>query len=403
MRLDSSYILSTINPVVGLLFALTFYLIWRQQPDRRHILHWAVAFFLGSLGFSFEFLSYFDPMFRLSDGVNIFVPICVLLLVRGVCLRYTGIAPTRLLILILGVTYLTASWINFVHQNAFGRGLTISIGIVAMLTAATAAMLKYRARDRIDFGILVALLAASVLLLGRPVLSFFIEGAPEKGLIEDTSFWAVSMKVAGLYSLLVFAILFMLRIAADLFAELNQQSVTDSLSGLLNRRGFFAAAETLAREATPALPISVLLLDIDHFKHVNDNYGHQIGDRVIRTMADLMQSSAPEAAMLGRLGGEEFAIFLPNTGSMAALAFAGALRTSMHLQHHVGIPSTHPVTVSIGVAEGTGEDLELLLHLADIGLYMAKNSGRDQVQMANTEMLVRDRRQRSGKPVRAGR
>jgi len=399
--LDSSYILSTINPVVGLLFALTFFLIWRQQPDRIHILHWAAAFSLGSLGFSFEFLNYFDPMFRLSDGVNIFVPICVLLIARGVCLRYTGNAPTRLLILILGVTYLTASWINFVHQNAFGRGLTISIGIVALLSVATRAMLNYRARDRIDLGILLTLLAASILLLGRPVLSLLIEGAPQKGVIESTSFWAVSLKVAGLYSLLVFAILFMLRIAADLFAELNQQSVTDLLSGLLNRRGFFAAAETLALEANPSLPISVLLLDIDHFKHVNDTYGHQTGDKVIRTLADLMLSSAPETAVVGRLGGEEFAIFLPNTGSMAAVAFAEALRTFIRLQDHAGIPATHSVTVSIGVAEGTGEDLELLLHLADIGLYKAKDSGRDQVQMAGRATLGEHGRRRSAKLVRA--
>ena len=399
--METTYILSTINPVVGLLFALTFFLIWRRQPERLHILHWSSAFFLGSLGFSFEFLNYIDPMFRLSDGVNIFVPVCVLLIVRGVCLRYTGSAPTRLLISILSITYITASWINFVHQNAFGRGLTITIGIVALLTAATTAMLKYRARDKIDLGILLALLVASALLLARPALSFFIEGAPQKGVIEDTSFWAVSMKVAGLYSLLVFSILFMLRIAADLFEELNQQSVTDSLSGLLNRRGFFASAAPLAREATPSLPISVLLLDIDHFKRVNDNYGHQTGDRVIRTMADMMQSCTPDSGFVGRLGGEEFAIFLPNAGGTTALAFAEALRHSIELQHHAGIPPAHPVTVSIGVAKGTGEDLERLLHVADVGLYIAKDAGRNQVQMAGAETVLTDRRRRSDKLVRS--
>lgn len=399
--METTYILSTINPVVGLLFALTFFLIWRQQPERRHILHWASAFFLGSLGFSFEFLNYIDPMFRLSDGVNIFVPVCVLLIVRGVCLRYTGSAPTRLLISILGITYITASWINFVHENAFGRGLTITVGIVALLTVATTAILKYRARDKIDLGILVTLMIASALLFARPALSFFIEGAPQKGIIEDTSFWAVSMKVAGLYSLLVFSILFMLRIAADLFEELNQQSVTDSLSGLLNRRGFFASTEPLAREARPSLPISVLLLDIDHFKRVNDSYGHQTGDRVIRKLADMMKSSTPDPGLVGRLGGEEFAIFLPNTGSMAAMAFAEALRCSIELQHHAGIPATHPVTVSIGVAEGTGEDLERLLHVADAGLYTAKDSGRNQVQMADAGMVLRDRRRSPDKLVRS--
>lgn len=400
--MESSYILSTINPVVGLLFALTFFLIWKQQPDRIHILNWALAFSLGSIGFAFEFLNYFNPMFRLMDGVNIFVPICVLLVARGVCLRYTGNAPTRLLLFILAVADLTACWINFVHQNAFGRGLSISVGIVLLLSTGIWAILKTRTRDKIDLGILVALMSAAILVLGRPVLSFFIEGAPKIGVIEDTSFWAVSLKVAGLYSLLVLAILFMLRIAADLFAELNQQSITDSLSGLLNRRGFFAAAEAVALQATPTLPISVLLLDIDHFKKVNDSYGHQTGDKVIQTIAGLMQASVPDNAVVGRLGGEEFGIFLPNTGSMAALAFAESLRASIHLQYHACVPATHPITVSIGLSEGTGENLELLLHLADIGLYNAKDSGRDQVRMAGSEVLGRDGRRRPGKLVLSG-
>ncbi|MCY0093402.1 GGDEF domain-containing protein [Hoeflea ulvae] len=397
--MDSSYILSTINPVVGTLFSLTFFLIWRQQPHKMHIANWALAFFIGSLGFTFEFLNYFNPVFKLTDGVNIFVPVCVLLVTRGLCLRYTGQAPTRLLILILVVADLIACWINFVHQNAFGRGLSISIGIAVLLMFGMQAILKARTRDRIDLGILAAIAAAAILVAGRPILSFFVEGAPQIGAIEQTSFWAVSIKAAGLFSLLVLAILFMLRIAADLFAELNQQSVTDSLSGLLNRRGFFAAAEPLARQATPARPVSVLLLDIDHFKDVNDGYGHRAGDQVIQAIAGLMQLSTPEHALVGRLGGEEFGIFLPNTRSAAALAFAEALRASIDLQSHADIPSTHPITVSIGLAEGTGEELDLLLHMADIGLYEAKDNGRDQVRMAGRAMAERNTRHRPAKPA----
>lgn len=399
----STYILSTINPVVGMLFALTFFLVWKQQPHKTHVLNWALAFCVGSLGFAFEFLNYVNPVFELPDGVNIFVPICVLLIARGLCLRYTGQAPTRLLLLILAVTDITAGWLHFVHQNAFGRGLAVSFGAALLLIIGVRAMLTNRSRDKIDLSILIAILSAVTLVLGRPILSFFIEGEPKIGAIEQTSFWTVSLKVAGLYLLLVFSILFLLRIAADLFAELNQQSVTDSLSGLLNRRGFFAAVETVALGATPKLPISVLLLDIDHFKQVNDSYGHQTGDKVIQAIARLMQSSAPENAVVGRLGGEEFGIFLPNTSSMAALAFAEALRASIRLQRHATIPASHPVTVSIGLAEGTGEDLELLLHRADIGLYNAKDSGRDQVRMDGGEEIGRGGRRGSGKMVRSGR
>ena len=149
-------------------------------------------------------------------------------------------------------------------------------------------------------------------------------------------------------------------------AELHEQSVTNALSGILNRCGFFEIAGTMVHDATSKLPYSVLLLDIDHFKKVNDTFGHQIGDQVIRNVADMMHSNAPETAVIGRLGGGEFAIVLPNTGRRAAFAFAEALRMSIYRQSHSGIPEEHPITVSIGLAEGTGGQLEELLHDADM-------------------------------------
>jgi len=383
---DSSYILSTINPVVGLLFALTFLLIWRQQPHSAHILSWSLGFAAGSVGFAFEFFHYFIPYFQFANGVNIFLPVSVLFSVRGLCLRYTGRAPDRLLLSITTLTGIFAIWISFVDQYALGRGLLISSGIALMLTVGMHSMMGLKTRDKIDLGIFSAISLLTIMLLARPFASFLIEGAPKIDAIKVTSFWAVSLKVMGLYAWLVFAILFMLRIAADLLAELQKQSITDSLSGILNRGGFLAAAESVVLAATPTLPVSVLLLDIDHFKKVNDNYGHRAGDQVIREMAKLMRSSAPESAIIGRLGGEEFAMVLPNTSSAAAFAFGEALRASFGLLEHAGFAASHPVTVSIGLVEGTGGCLEDLIHEADVALYKAKDTGRNQVIIAGKDV-----------------
>lgn len=383
--MDSSYILSTINPVVGLLFALTFFLIWRPQPNRIYILNWSLGFAAGGIGFAFEFFHYFIPKFQFANGANIFLPVSVLFTVRGLCLRYTGKAPDRLLLSVITLTGIIACWMSFVHQYALGRGLTVSSGIAILLIVAMHAMVRNATRDKIDLGIFIALLSLTVLLLARPAATFFIEGAPEINSIAVTSFWAVSLKIAGLYAWMIFAILFMLRVAADLLAEIKEQSVTDTLSGILNRGGFFAAADCVALAATPRLPVSVLLLDIDYFKKVNDNYGHRTGDQVIRAVADMLRFSAPETAIVGRLGGEEFAMVLPNTHRMSAFGFAEALRASFCLQVHAGIPATHPITVSIGLVEGTGATLEDLIHEADLALYKAKNSGRNQVMMSDEE------------------
>lgn len=399
--MDSSYILSTINPVIGFLLSLTFFLIWKKQSGKTYILNWALGFAAGSIGFAFEFFHFFIANFRFANGVNIFLPISVLFTVRGVCLRYTGQAPDRLLLSVITVTGIVACWMSFGDQNALIRGLAVSTGIAMALIVAMHAMMKAPTWNRIDLCIFLTMLSLTILLAARPFASFLIEGAPNIDAIGVTSFWVVSLKVAGLYAWMTFAILFLLRIAADMLAELHEQSVTDSLSGILNRRGFFEIAGAMTRDATPKLPYSVLLLDIDHFKKVNDTYGHQIGDQVIRNVADMMHSNAPETAVIGRLGGEEFAIVLPNTGRRAAFAFAEALRMSIHQQSHSGIPEDHPITVSIGLAEGTGGPLEELLHDADIALYKAKNGGRNQVGMVGAEAFRGHTMRTPGRFVRA--
>jgi len=398
---DSSYILSTINPVIGLFLALTFYLIWRKHSEKAYILNWSLGFAAGSIGYAFEFFHFFVTSFRFANGVNIFLPISMLFTVRGVCLRYSGQAPDRILLSAITLTGVIGCWMSFGDHNALIRGSVVSGGVLVAMIVAMHAIMKAPGRDKIDLCLLLTILSLTLLLPVRPLASFLIEGAPRTDAIEVTSFWVVSLKVGGLFVWMAFAILFLLRIAADLLAELNEQSVTDSLSGILNRRGFFETAEGMVLNATPKLPVSVLLLDIDHFKKVNDSYGHQTGDEVIRNTAAVMHSNAPETAVIGRLGGEKFAMILPNTNRRTALPFAEALRMSIERQSHSGVSADHPITASIGLAEGTGGPLEELLHDADIALYKAKNGGRNQVGTVGAEAFKGHSMRTPGRLVRA--
>jgi diguanylate cyclase (GGDEF)-like protein len=386
---DSSYILSTINPVVGFILSLTFYFIWKKHPEDTYILNWSVGFAAGSIGYAFEFFHFFIASFRFANGVNIFLPVGMLFTVRGICLRYAGRAPDRLLLSAITVAGIFGCWMSFGDHNALIRGLIVSSGVGVVMVVAMHAILKAPERDRIDLWIFLTILTLTIGLALRPLLSFLVEGAPRTDTIAVTSFWVVSLKVGGLFVWIAFALLFLLRIANDLLRELSEQTLTDALCGILNRRGFLEAAESIVRAATPKLPVSVLLLDIDHFKTVNDSYGHQTGDQVIRSIANVMRSNAPETAAIGRLGGEEFAIVLPNTSRSSALAFAEALRMNIDQQSHCGVPADHSITVSIGLAEGTSGSLQALLHDADMALYKAKNGGRNQVAMIGGEILGR--------------
>ncbi|WP_230523008.1 sensor domain-containing diguanylate cyclase [Janthinobacterium sp. EB271-G4-7A] len=168
-------------------------------------------------------------------------------------------------------------------------------------------------------------------------------------------------------------------------AELLQLATTDFLTGLPNRRHFMASLENeharLQRELASCA--SVLMLDIDHFKRVNDEYGHAVGDAVLRHLGALMCQALRKVDVPGRVGGEEFAILLPGTDLSAAAVFAERLRRRVaesSLTIDGGIVIT--VTVSIGMAAmaGTDADCDAVLARADEALYRAKRGGRNRIE-----------------------
>jgi diguanylate cyclase (GGDEF)-like protein len=164
--------------------------------------------------------------------------------------------------------------------------------------------------------------------------------------------------------------------------ELARQARTDGLTGLANRRRFFELAEAeLARAERYRSKLSVLMIDIDHFKEVNDAYGHSTGDQVLRELGALCTGVLREVDTVGRVGGEEFAILLPETDLAAAREVAERLRAAV-AAHRVQRPEGLPVaiTVSIGVAASEpGRNLDTLMSRSDSALYEAKRSGRNRV------------------------
>lgn len=169
---------------------------------------------------------------------------------------------------------------------------------------------------------------------------------------------------------------------AQLFAKVQRMATTDELTSLRNRRSFFAMAEhEFERAERYDHPISAIMLDIDHFKKVNDTYGHAVGDDVLRVVAQRTQQQVREFDIAGRYGGEEFAIILPQTELCAATQVAKRLRQSV-AEHPIKIKDGYvKVTVSLGVAQssGTKPTLASLLDQADQALFRAKEAGRNRV------------------------
>jgi diguanylate cyclase (GGDEF)-like protein len=167
--------------------------------------------------------------------------------------------------------------------------------------------------------------------------------------------------------------------------ELEQRAYTDYLTGLANRRYFLEQAENeLARTLRYGRELSILMLDVDRFKQVNDTYGHKVGDLVLQKLSEVFRTTLRDVDIIGRVGGEEFALLLPETGVEQAMQAAERLRTaiaSAHVTLDGGLPLRF--TASFGVTNLREKDvnIDVLLNQADQALYRAKNGGRNRVCM----------------------
>jgi len=170
---------------------------------------------------------------------------------------------------------------------------------------------------------------------------------------------------------------------ARLFGKVEQLAITDSLTGLHNRRHFLELAEhEFQRARRYQRPLSVVMLDIDHFKRVNDTYGHATGDQVLRAVAARCRETLRAIDFMGRVGGEEFILLLPENGLEGARRAAERLRQRVAETPIETERGTVSVTISLGVASLTADcpDLKTLLERVDAALYAAKNAGRNRVE-----------------------
>ncbi|MGC9665842.1 diguanylate cyclase [Planosporangium sp. 12N6] len=170
---------------------------------------------------------------------------------------------------------------------------------------------------------------------------------------------------------------------ARLFSQVRRMATIDGMTGLYNRNHFFAEARrVLGIAQRHHRPAAVIMLDVDHFKQINDTYGHPVGDEVIREVAARLRASTRDGDVVGRYGGEEFVLVTPETGA-GSIRLAERLRTAICAEPVPTEAGPLSVTISVGVAHaGSGEeDLSDLLAHADGALYAAKQNGRNRVEV----------------------
>jgi diguanylate cyclase (GGDEF)-like protein len=283
--------------------------------------------------------------------------------------------------LVLGAIAWVATMTALAPEDAALR-LTIGAAIVAIYAALTARELwteRRRSMQRRWPTIVVPVLHGCVLML--PILLGDLLRPHDETFAQ--SMWVTMFSVElVLYAIGTVFVIFML--VSDRAVAMHKTAASmDPLTGMFNRRGFAeACSRVIEREANAGRPVTVMIFDIDHFKRINDRFGHPAGDEILKLFSAVVVNNLRLSDLSGRIGGEEFAALLPCPLDEGVLV-AERVREAFEGSGIVCEEGAVDTTVSIGVAGGpAGTQLEVLLAAADTALYQAKRGGRNRVEAA---------------------
>ncbi len=287
-------------------------------------------------------------------------------------------------------------WVIVAHLSGVGGGLELrallASGIITTYTWLTAyEFWRGRGEPLVSrWPAIFMLFAHGSLFLLRTPLAAMLPWSPMNQVFE--SVWLTVLSFEAL--LFTIAIAFILLAMAKERTEFRHRTaaMVDPLTGIANRRSFLNDGNELAkRHAANPRPSAVLLLDLDHFKSINDRFGHAIGDRVLQVFADTARANVRSADLIGRLGGEEFAAVLYDVSREKAVALAERVRSAFAeaATEVDGRPVSATVSIGMVVNEDQPLDVPALLGQADEALYYAKERGRNRVEIASLDLVLR--------------
>ncbi len=381
------------GPIVALFFALLYFSAWLYRRARLYLLILALAFFCYTVA-ALTQMAHVPADAGLNavlSGVG--YTLCILLLVKGIEGRF-GETRREVFSLAMAITvmlltvyfyYVDRSLISRIYAQNFGYGLICAV-------AALRLRIHGHVRSPLDRAFFWIFLAFGLQFFVRTALTVPLTGelaqyeqllqagVERRQLLEvfrTSPFWQVLNFTVFISGLLIGLLLFV-AVALDVIEDFRQESSVDPLTGLLNRRGFQLKAEPLWRDAAMR-PLSLVYCDIDHFKAINDSFGHPAGDVVLHGVGELLSGELRHWDVAARFGGEEFVLLLPRASGEGALGLAERIRTLLQATTFDVLGDGRKVTASFGVAEaGATETLSEVIHRADLMVYAAKRSGRDR-------------------------
>jgi diguanylate cyclase (GGDEF)-like protein len=387
---------------VEAILGLLLFLVWVQNIGTRAVAWWGGAHLLRSLS-----VALYGMYGSVPDLISIDLAGAILFTSFGV--TWTGVRVFEGRDPLPGSLVLGAVlWLLACQFPGFAEAANLRAGLSGGIIAGfswLAAFEFWRGRDEglvSRWPAIVLLFVHGALFLLRSPLSNLIAQVPSHGALSSA--WLTVISAEAL--LFTISIAFVLVAMAKERSELRQRKVAclDPLTGLANRRGFLQDGEELVQlQIRRGRPVAVFLLDLDHFKSVNDRFGHAVGDRVLRLFADVAGKNLRGSDLVGRLGGEEFAVLLADADRDNAYVVAERVRSAFAAvaQSLDGQPLGATLSIGIAIIQSPQENLGTLLTQADQALYRAKARGRDRVELATLELLAGNAATAAQLPVKA--
>jgi diguanylate cyclase (GGDEF)-like protein len=360
--------------IMAAVFSLVLFCIWRLYPQLRGVGSIAIGFSLGIPTAVLFALRGHIPNFFSIVVANCLIFLLYVFLYRGLLLfcQSRGYMPVFLTLAATSLAILT--YYSEVHDNIIPRIVVISltIGVARGLMAYEIYKRSAGQMHMILFAITLALFSATTLL---KALITPLQGAPDNFLKNDPI--QSTQLLSGILFVCIDGMFYLTMLIREVTSTIEHQAQLDFLTGTLNRRGIEEALIVeIARTRRSQRPIAVLLIDIDHFKSINDIQGHAAGDEALRLVSRSIASVLRIYDTLGRFGGDEFLLVLPETSGEPAMLIAERIREAL-----IGMSATAripPMTLSIGVTyfERNEEPIDIIAR-ADAALYEAKRGGRN--------------------------
>ncbi|RIJ21614.1 GGDEF domain-containing protein [Henriciella barbarensis] len=389
--MDQAIAIGFTVPAIATAMCAIFLCFWHYNREDRAALVFAAAFVMCAVGFLLNHFILAKESVANAIGHNACYAAGLYLLGDGIHRAFEK-QPPRLALITLGAFSVIAAGIiqlSFVGLSV--RIITINFvhGLMLMVTAWSLRDIWNRSWTG------TAVLAALALCIINFILVSPIT-VTGNTIRDETFFQSAYWQIINLIS--IFSVLGMGGALVSVCVmqrldALRDDAESDFLTGLKSRRAFEQAARHYCEARSGDYAASVIIIDLDHFKNVNDAYGHAVGDKVIRGVGALLSAKTRMSDMAGRMGGEEFCLVLPGTDMSGAKTLGERLRRAISELPMEGVPEGLKVTASFGVAE-LGRDMlfEDVYPIADAALYAAKSLGRNRVECAELPSAI-------GKPV----